>query len=124
MIEKHKTGKIGEDIAAKFLENKGYDVLARNYRKPWGEIDVICQKSGIFYFVEVKTTKLTGVPRGTERFLPEEHVHPKKLERMERTAMTYIEEIKYEGDWGFIVVAVDLQVDMKTARVRLIDNIL
>ena len=44
--EKQNTGKLGEDIAAKYLGNKGYKILTRNYRKPWGEIDIIAEKKG------------------------------------------------------------------------------
>ena len=39
-----KIGKIGEDIAAKFLMKHGFSVLDRNYTKKWGEIDIIAQK--------------------------------------------------------------------------------
>ena len=123
MIEKHKTGKIGEDIATKFLEGRGYKILCRNYRKSWGEIDIICNKSETLYFIEVKTSKLKNVARGTERFMPEEHVHPNKILRMERTALTYIEEQEYEGEWEFAVVAVDICEDTKSAHVRYIENL-
>ena len=49
-----RVGQIGEDIACQFLERKGFKVLERNYRKPWGEIDIIAEKDGIVRFVEVK----------------------------------------------------------------------
>ena len=39
-----EVGRVGEDIAAQFLERKGFKILARNYRKPWGEIDIIAEK--------------------------------------------------------------------------------
>ena len=47
-------GEIGEEIACQFLERKGFKILERNYRKPWGEIDIIAEKDGVIRFVEVK----------------------------------------------------------------------
>ena len=40
-----KTGKIGEDIACKYLIGKGYTIIERNFRRKWGEIDIICSKN-------------------------------------------------------------------------------
>ncbi|MFH1990726.1 MAG: YraN family protein [Patescibacteria group bacterium] len=39
--EKQNTGKLGEDVAVKYLEKHGYEIVERNYRKPWGEIDIV-----------------------------------------------------------------------------------
>lgn len=50
-------GKQGEQIAADFLENKGYNILERNYRFGKGEIDIIAEKDKLLIFVEVKTKK-------------------------------------------------------------------
>ena len=52
--QRKEVGRIGEGIATQFLERKGFRVVARNYRKPWGEIDIIAEKGGIVRFVEVK----------------------------------------------------------------------
>lgn len=53
--EKQKIGRIGEDIAKKYIENKGFMVICQNYRKKCGEIDIIAQKGKILHFIEVKT---------------------------------------------------------------------
>ena len=50
-------GKIGEDLAAKFLEEKGYNIIERNYRFGHGELDIIAEKDNILIFIEVKTKK-------------------------------------------------------------------
>lgn len=39
--QKQKTGDLGEEIAVNYLKNKGYEVLERNYKKKFGEIDII-----------------------------------------------------------------------------------
>lgn len=40
-----KLGQWGEEIACQYLKNKGYNIVARNFRKKWGEIDIICRVS-------------------------------------------------------------------------------
>ncbi len=48
-------GEIGEDLACRELERLGYAILARRYRRPGGEIDIVCRDQGTVVFVEVKT---------------------------------------------------------------------
>jgi len=50
-------GQQGEQMAANFLEDKGYTILERNYRFGKGEIDIIAEKDQMLIFVEVKTKK-------------------------------------------------------------------
>ncbi len=52
-------GKQGEEIAADFLKKKGMKILERNFRTPFGEIDVITEKNRKLHFVEVKTRRST-----------------------------------------------------------------
>lgn len=40
-------GRVGEDIACKYLQNKGYQIIERNFRRKWGEIDIVCRKNFI-----------------------------------------------------------------------------
>ena len=47
-------GKKGEDIAVVFLKKKGWKILERNYRKQYGEIDIIARKQNLLIFIEVK----------------------------------------------------------------------
>lgn len=55
MIEPHELGKIGEDLAAEYLINQGYQILERNWRSGHKEIDIIALKDDILVVVEVKT---------------------------------------------------------------------
>ena len=55
--KKRTIGDFGEEIALKYLEKKGYQILDRNFLKHYGEIDIIAIKNDILTFVEVKTRK-------------------------------------------------------------------
>lgn len=59
-----KIGQKYEDIAAEYLTKKGYQIVKRNYRNPYGEIDILAQKDGVWIFCEVKfrSTRHCGSP--------------------------------------------------------------
>ena len=120
-------GRVGEETACKFLVKRGFSIVEQNYRKKWGEIDIIAKNKGILHFVEVKTVSretIRDVSRETlDQYRPEENVHPKKLERLSRTIQTYLLEKNYEGEWQFDVIAVFLDVKRREARCRYIDNV-
>ena len=77
-------GDIWEDIAVRYLTEKGYRIIERNYQIKWGEIDIIMERDDITIFVEVKYRK------------DESHGHPldtftiAKRRAMKRTIMLYI----------------------------------
>jgi putative endonuclease len=54
-MSNREVGMAGEDAACVFLKRKGYRILDRNYRCPFGEVDVIASKGGTLVFCEVKT---------------------------------------------------------------------
>lgn len=73
----------GEDIAAKFLKEKGYKIIERNFRKGYGEIDIIAIHKNILVFIEVKTR--TSNKFGT----PFEAITYFKLKTLVKTAEFY-----------------------------------
>lgn len=77
-------GRLGEDIAAAFLEQSGYPVIDRNWRVPTSEIDIVARDGSTLVFCEVKSR------RGTSKGLPAEAVTQDKLERMRRAALTWV----------------------------------
>ena len=79
-----KTGQIGENIAAKYLEGKGLKILTRNYRTRFGEIDIIAVEKGTYIFVEVKTK--IGDQFGT----PEEMINRSKIAKVLKMASVYL----------------------------------
>lgn len=57
MIEPHELGKIGEDLAVEYLQNKGYQILERNWHSGHKEIDIIALQDTTLAIIEVKTRK-------------------------------------------------------------------
>ena len=55
MYIRHEIGKIGEDVAIKYLENLGYTIIERNFMAVQGEIDIIAKDNKELVFIEVKT---------------------------------------------------------------------
>jgi len=56
-----RLGRAAEDLAACFLRNNGYKIIRRNYRSPFGEIDIIASDKAGLAFVEVKSRRC-GIP--------------------------------------------------------------
>ncbi len=80
------SGKEGEEIAAKYLEGKGYQILARNYRIKRQEIDIIAQEKESYVFVEVKS-------RSSSDFgFPEDFLTPQQEGRIRNAATYYLSE--------------------------------
>jgi putative endonuclease len=52
-------GKTGEDLACRELQRRGYEILARRYRRRGGELDIIARDGDTLVFVEVKTRAVT-----------------------------------------------------------------
>jgi len=76
-------GGKGEKYAVKLLEGRGYKIIETNFKRPWGEIDIIAVKDDILVFVEVKTRK------STKFGLPEEAVTPRKIAKIKRVGALY-----------------------------------
>lgn len=117
--EKQNIGKLGEDIAVKYLEKHGYNILERNYRKPWGEIDIIAQQSDELVFIEVKTQNQEIEWR------PEENITFHKKRQLSRIVATYLKANKIPEDqnWRVDVIAIKLNFKTKNASVEHIQNI-
>ena len=128
-MPKHiKIGALGESLAANYLKNLGFSMIERNYRKKWGEIDLIVSKDKRVHFIEVKTVSYEtkgkleqNVSYGTYR--PEENVHFRKLQRLSRAIETWIAEKGHTGDFQLDVVTVRMVPHEKYAVVDLIENV-
>jgi len=124
--QRKRVGRIGETIAAQFLERKGFKIVERNYRKPWGEIDIIADKGGVVRFVEVKAVSRESLPDVSREmdYRPEEMVDVRKLRKLARTAALYMEVQKDKREYQIDVVGVILVEATRKARCRLFEQAL
>lgn len=81
-----KIGAWGEEVAAQWLLEHSREIIARNVRTPYGEIDIIARQDDVTIFVEVKT--LTA----SQNFLPEHQITARKREHMLNAAQHYAAE--------------------------------
>ena len=118
---KQVVGKLGEDIACTFLVKHGFSVVERNFRQKCGEIDIIAQKRGVIYFIEVKSI----VIRETRGYRPEENIHFKKIERFKKAVQLYLlkRNISHETPFCIHGVSIFLNNSTKKASVRMVENI-
>lgn len=130
MAKHNETGETGENIVANFLTKKGFNVICRNYRKKWGEIDIIAEKDKVLHFVEVKTVSRQSYGGKFEQeinnYRPEDNMHPWKIKRLRRAIQTYLLE-KYKAteiDWQFDLACVFLDQEKRIAKVKFMENII
>lgn len=119
MKRKQKIGALGEELVARFLMKRGFIVIDRNFRKKWGELDVIATKKSVVHFVEVKSVSrnifdfppsIPNIPTSDrvthetsskqasslnrrirkDRYRPEDNIHPMKIARLKRAIQSYL----------------------------------
>ena len=81
---KQAAGNRGEDLAANYLEGKGYSIVARNWRQRSGELDIIARQGDVLVFCEVKSSRFEGDSN------PELRVDRRKQIKMARLAREYL----------------------------------
>jgi len=82
---RHTAGQQGEDLAAQHFERLGFDVLARNHRTRYGELDLVVYDGSTLVFVEVKT-------RRSHSREPWENLHARKRLQVRRMALAWLME--------------------------------
>jgi putative endonuclease len=128
-VAKHnELGKIGEEIACKFLVKQGFRVICRNYCKKWGEIDIITEKQRIIHFIEVKSVScenLGEIKHENDSFRPEDNLHSQKIKRLSRVIQTYLFEmdVSDETEWQFDVICVYVSMTKRVGRVKYLEDI-
>ena len=107
MTQKSELGKLGEDLACRYLKKKGYKVIERNYWKPWGELDVVAvSPEKILVLIEVKTVK------GPQPMITaEDQITREKLIKFRRAAELYANGSKLLNDKGWRIDLVAVTMD-------------
>lgn len=97
---KNSSGISGEQLTAKMLADKGYDIVAMNYHSRFGEIDIIAENNEYIIFVEVKTRNDKSIAEAKE------FVDAKKQKKIILTAVQYLSLNETEKQPRFDVVEV------------------
>lgn len=100
MAKHNILGQQGEDMAAAYLEQKGYTVLDRNWRCGHKDLDLVVTKDNMVVFVEVKTR--TGTGWGN----PEDAVTDRKIRRIVNSADAYLRFNQIDMDARFDIVSI------------------
>ena len=100
MAEHNELGKLGEELAADFLQKNGYDIIETNFVFQKAEIDIIAQKGNVLAVVEVKTR--SSVDFGS----PQDFVNPKKIKLLVKAIDEYVVSNDLDLEIRFDIVAV------------------
>lgn len=113
VMHRRRLGIEGENIAAGYLQSKGYRIVERNFRCRLGEIDMIARYKNYLVFVEVRAKSGPGYG------MPQESITPRKMEKLRRLALFYLARRPLgELNVRFDVVAVDFAGEPKVTHIE------
>ena len=117
-MNKKQLGHYGEWLAKNYLAEKGYKVLATNYRvHQQGEIDLVCEKDERLVFVEVKT-------RTNQNFgFPEQAVSKNKINHLVYASLDYLEKNNFLGSWQIDVISVLISRQKNLVEIKHFENV-
>jgi putative endonuclease len=96
-----KLGERGENLAVKYLKKKGYKIIARNFKTPLGEIDIIAREKNTLVFIEVKTRDSIQYGR------PFESVTRLKRRKIANVALLYLKRFRELPECRFDIVSIN-----------------
>jgi len=119
-MDRARIGSLAEQTTVDYLQRRGYRIIDRNYRKPWGEIDIIAQYGPTVIFTEVKANS-----RQVVGFEPELRANGSKMHKVARTAQLYLQD-RFPGqekEWQIDIISVTFNVSTHTAAIKHFKNI-
>ena len=118
-------GELGEKLACEYLVKKGFNILGKNYRITFGEIDIIVKKSWSLFklfkndktihFVEVKALKWFN----PQFVYPEEHVNFRKQRKLRQLAQIWLKKNKYPQAHPYQIDVIGVLVNETTRNAKL-----
>jgi putative endonuclease len=113
---RQRLGRLGEQLAAEHLVRRGYQIVERNYRTRWGELDIVAYDGNTLAFCEVKTRRLRGDDPG-----PLEAVRGIKRSRIRKMAGRWLIERTdrpYANELRFDAIGITLDPSGKLVRIE------
>ncbi|OGF27864.1 hypothetical protein A2477_01550 [Candidatus Falkowbacteria bacterium RIFOXYC2_FULL_47_12] len=112
-------GAYGEQLACDYLERRGYEIIRRNYKASYKELDIVARREDMLIFVEVKTRTSNWYGGG------EEAVTYQKQQAMKKAIGSFLyRERVWHRDVRADVITILVSKANKTARIRHYENIL
>lgn len=111
-------GRRGEDVAAAYLADQGWELVARNWRTRAGELDIIARDGQWLVFVEVRTRRAGRRGAAPLAGMPEESVTPRKQLQLIALADAYLFHFPFDGPVRIDIIALELAPDGSVTRLR------
>ena len=115
--ERKEIGSLGEKLALEFLKAKGYRVKCKNFRTPFGELDIVATHRGSIVFIEVRTrtTSSLGPPFLSVTRIKQAHIIKHALFYLKRYG-------RIDSNWRIDVVSVKLDSERALENIEHIEN--
>lgn len=110
-------GRLGENIAKKYLQDNGYRIIDQNYKTHYAEIDLIANYKEVLVFIEVRTK--TGEQFGS----PEESINRNKMHKLIKNAEAYVVRKNYNKQYRIDAVCIVLDKKKEIKRIDHYKNI-
>ncbi len=121
MNHKSQLGRLGENLTCKYFIEKGYKIIERNFRRKWGELDIIVKSPDkTLIFIEVKTMR--EYEAGLK---PEDQLTNSKLKKLKKTASLYAghNQELIDDDKGWRIDLLALTIKDKSCVIKHYENI-
>lgn len=116
-MKRNFLGSAGEEGAVNYLKQNHYQIIQRNFKKKWGEIDIVAKdkKTKEIVFVEVKTRKLNNI----FSLYPEEALTNRKILKLKQIFLIYLNQYHLEDlPWRFDFIAIQVKDNKEKLFIR------